>query len=322
MTSFYGTAAASKFRSPLEEFEAPGKPNLGGVVRRQESRAAESQGARPFSEPAAASSSSPVLCSTNGHATVAEDIADEWGKPAPTVQDVTVTAASEIGTAIGLSTPTSCQGSVAGKGLRDLRLVSFHEWLLMVDPSAALLAYETVLEENYDSVAQMVKTYMVPAKGGRRVLDTQFFEDVGAVSDQDQDAFLRWFMRESGASGLPQVAHHTASVRLSQEQDGAAPTVVAPSCAAQSSNLDLRSCSFREWLEQIAPGGDLLQYLDALEDNFDTVAQIARTYVVDSNGVKILDVQFFEDICASSSSHQNLFRRWFEIACGVQHGQH
>jgi len=312
MSSFYGTAAASKFRSPLEEFEVPGRPTICGTAGVQESRAAELQGARPLIEPTASSSPSPVF--TNGHTAAAEDVADEWSRPAPIVQDVAGTSAVEIGAAIGLSAPVSCQEALVGKGLRDLRVVGFREWLLMVDPSASLLGYEMALQENYDSVAQIIKTYMVPAKGGRRVLDTQFFEDVGAASDQDQEAFLRWFMRESGASGVPQVAPHTASVRLSQEREGASPTVAA---SVQSSNLDLRSCSFREWLEQIAPGVDLLQYLDALEDNFDTVAQIARTYVVDSNGVKILDVQFFEDVGVSSSSHQSLFRGWFELACGV-----
>merc|ERR1712150_185601 len=67
-------------------------------------------------------------------------------------------------------------------------------------------------------------------------------------------------------------------------------------------------------------GDELLDYLGTLEDSFDTVAQITRTYVVESgsNGGKELDGQFFEDISVSSQRHQGLFRAWFEVACGVR----
>lgn len=315
MQSFYGAAAAAKFRPPLEEFEPPA---MGGAVRAYAPRAASGY---PAAEAPAA--------------------ADDWGKPAPTVQDVVAGAAVEAAAWSATSKSAEdrgVEGGMNGKGPAsyDLRTMGFRDWLLWLDPSASLLGYLEALDENYDSVAQIVKTYMVPAKGGRRVLDTQFFDDINARSEKDQAAFLRWFMRESGASGVPHAPppslqgeqraetvsagarsqHH----QLPQDHERQPPLGVGGAAANLAVALDLRTCSFRSWLERVGSGDELLDYLDTLEDSFDTVAQITRTYVVDSGstGGKELDGQFFEDIGVTSQRHRGLFRAWFEVACGVR----
>lgn len=331
MQSFYGAGAAAKFRPPLEEFEGPRN------VQATDNHTPPAGGIRSY-PPLAAQSFSQATSAVPGQpAAAAAAAADEWSQPAPTLQDVAEAPAAkstswshDAGAAEGVG------GGWNGKGpgSPNLRTMSFREWLLWLEPSASLLGYQEALEENYDSVAQIVKTYMVPAKGGRRVLDTQFFDDIRATSEEDQATFLRWFMRESGASGVPHSPLPASQVHLAPAELGPKAVSSAGGQASQrqqqphperqqapAADLDLRTCSFRDWLERAAPAGELLEYLEALEDSFDTVAQITRTYVADGGGgAKELAGQFFEDIGVSSQSHQRLFRDWFEVACGVQRG--
>lgn len=337
MQSFYGAAGAAKFRCPLEEFESPSQFQA-------EQETIQGELASGSSVRAHVPQASIGYPSTRTLAT-----GDDWSQPAPTLQDVAVVSAVEA-TALSSTARYPNDGSIEGglngkgPGSYDLRTMSFRDWLLWLEPSSSLLGYLEVIQENYDSVAQIVKTYMVPAKGGRRVLDTQFFDDINARSEKDQAAFLRWFMRESGASGVPHTpppsapekpatangeqragavlgAIHSQHDQLLQEQQSSPTLGVGGDAASPGAPLDLRTCSFRSWLERVGSGGELLDYLDALEDSFDTVAQITRTYVVDSGaGGKELDGQLFEDIGVSSQQHQDLFRAWFEIACGVRRG--
>lgn len=222
-------------------------------------------------------------------------------------------AAESQGTASASGAGRGGAGVPSPEVLEELRTLPFRDWLLRVDSRGALLGYLEVLHENYDSVSQIVKTYMVPARqGGGRVLDEQFFEDVGASDEEHQAAFFQWFLHESGAAGLSDQAGVAGDTDASEHALAAE--------ASSQAELDLRTCSFADWLRCVDPGGDLLCYLETAEESYDTVAQIARTYVVedDSGGGKKLDFQFFEDLGVSAASHQRLFSAWFEACCGVR----
>lgn len=87
---------------------------------------------------------------------------------------------------------------------------------------------------------------------------------------------------------------------------------------AGAANLDLRTCSFSDWLASVAPTESLMQYVSVLEENYDTVAQITRTYVVEGRGGKELNTQFFDDVRVVDPGHRRLFHKWFESVCGVR----
>merc|ERR1712117_871726 len=96
---------------------------------------------------------------------------------------------------------------------------------------------------------------------------------------------------------------------------------------------ELRTLSFRDWLLRIEPRGSLLRYVGALEERYDSVAQIVKTYVTSARNGKILDPLFFEDMPISKiEGHQEIFQQWFEhelrlqnasnVGYGMSHSAH
>lgn len=65
----------------------------------------------------------------------------------------------------------------------------------------------------------------------------------------------------------------------------------------------------RVWLRDIDER--LVEYAGILEENYDTVDQICRLYIVDSNAHKHLDPLFFDDNGINDHDHRLLFGRWF-----------
>eukprot|EP00927_Polykrikos_kofoidii_P016245 TRINITY_DN17321_c0_g1_i1.p1 TRINITY_DN17321_c0_g1~~TRINITY_DN17321_c0_g1_i1.p1 ORF type:complete len:1699 (-),score=318.54 TRINITY_DN17321_c0_g1_i1:1384-6480(-) len=96
--------------------------------------------------------------------------------------------------------------------------------------------------------------------------------------------------------------------------------------------------AFKTWLLTVDKTGGLLVYCDALEEHYDTPAQVVRTYAIPSPSTsrvaraaalakgsgdsvcggdnstgrgQAIDTQFFKDICITDEQHQALFERWF-----------
>ena len=70
---------------------------------------------------------------------------------------------------------------------------------------------------------------------------------------------------------------------------------------------------FHSWLLEVAPGGELTRYSEALQDAFDDVQQIVEIY--SASGA--FDPCFFEDVGVSDYAHQCDFEAWFVSRCGL-----
>lgn len=188
----------------------------------------------------------------------------------------------------GADAPTAPPRAPAS-GEDALRTMGFQEWLQTVDPSGALASYAPVLEDNYDSVRQIVKGYSLPSPEGP-TLDPRFFDDTGIVVDGHRDMLVQWFSRECGLEPPKAVAAASPGGGAS---DGA-------------------SMSFGDWLAQVDQAGSLVVYEQTFEECFDTVSQVIRTYTQVKGSRSTLDDLLFSDIGVGSESHQQLFRKWFE----------
>jgi len=101
--------------------------------------------------------------------------------------------------------PSGAASSAQSPRELDLRALTFEAWLSRIDCTGSLSAYLPVLEENYDTVAQIVKTYASSDRAPPRIndavvartaaLDPQFFEDMHVIQAQHQSLFGRWFER-------------------------------------------------------------------------------------------------------------------------------
>lgn len=83
--------------------------------------------------------------------------------------------------------------------------------------------------------------------------------------------------------------------------------------ARSGASLDLSRCSFAGWLEDVDGGlGNLSVYLSALNEHFDTPAQVVKLYAkLDDAGRPTLSPQFFEDCSVQKLGHRRLFQEWF-----------
>lgn len=91
-------------------------------------------------------------------------------------------AAAPVAAAVAPSRPSS---GLARHTLAELRTLSFERWLAGLDASGALMRFHATLEENYDTVSQIAKTYVL-SDGS---FDVQFYDDVGATVQSERDLF-------------------------------------------------------------------------------------------------------------------------------------
>lgn len=202
----------------------------------------------------------------------------------------------------------------------DFRTVSFADWLAHVDDSGTLSKYLEAIEENYDTVAQILKTYSASVPGEPPV-DPQFFEDIEVTNSEHKALFCAWFAEANGldsasTSSTLEVRATPAGgpdVSMRQLDAGLPPSMVG----GRPSREELRVLPFRTWLLQVDAGGSVLRYQGTLEANYDTVAQVAKTYALPAKGGRVLDVQFFEDSGIVSEQHQQAFARWFARECDL-----
>ena len=68
---------------------------------------------------------------------------------------------------------------------------TFEDWLLSVESSGALLVYREALEENFDTVGQVLTAYTLD-DGGLQAFDEKLFEDIGVENAEHRQLFDRW----------------------------------------------------------------------------------------------------------------------------------
>ncbi|CAJ1388231.1 unnamed protein product [Effrenium voratum] len=99
------------------------------------------------------------------------------------------------------------------------------------------------------------------------------------------------------------------------------PTDLADASAVTVADVSQTAVTLTELQEEIRSwllGIDctLLSYFDIIEENYDTVDQICRLYLVEDGGQRRLDPLFFEDNQVTDAEHQRLFRQWFAGKAG------
>jgi len=90
------------------------------------------------------------------------------------------------------------------------RFGSLAQWLQEVDPAGSLSCYLSRLIENFDNTSQITETYVSVAKAGSRrqhsagrgkkILDHDFFTDLGVEDEEHRELFKAWFAKKLGAS--------------------------------------------------------------------------------------------------------------------------
>lgn len=212
--------------------------------------------------------------------------------------------------------------------------MSFESWLLAIDPTGGLQIYLQSLTESYDTVRQIVRTYSVSLGSPAETfaLDPQIFEDLGVDRSDHQQLFRQWFLEACGVGnesgpipeGLPDngIQPNGYDIASGAEVYSSAPktSIVAQSPgkgSSMSTSGDLHNLTFKDWLMRIDCSGSMASYCEVLQENYDTVAQIVKTYSLPSKGGPLFDVQFFEDVAVISQAHQSAFLEWFARECGV-----
>ncbi|CAE8627152.1 unnamed protein product [Polarella glacialis] len=176
---------------------------------------------------------------------------------------------------------------------------------------------------SYDTVAQITKTYIIEAESGRKLLSPELFADLGVDDKEHQDRFFRWFRESSDVEAVAGAASHqmnceqNAAVFEPSERSVTIPSAATAAVVEDAAPPDLRVMDFGDWLASVDPSGGVRQYLPAIEESYDTVAQIAKTYTVGTDR-KSLDPQLFADLGIEAPEHMRLFTHWFSRFCGVQ----
>jgi len=75
---------------------------------------------------------------------------------------------------------------------------------------------------------------------------------------------------------------------------------------------EVQQWSFKAWLEALDESGYLVQYHDAIADNFDTIRQIIELYFRDGE----IQKEFFEDAGIKKVGHRRIFEKWFADTFG------
>lgn len=206
---------------------------------------------------------------------------------------------------------------------RDLRALGFEEWLHEIDPEGRLTHYLAIVEDCFDTVAQIVKSYVV-SMNGSKVLDHRVFEDLGIQTLADKLLFERWFANVCGTCRLLQQAVQNRSKVLNGHGSPATaaslPQQAPPNAQGIGKGMPashLRNLSFDDWLLQVDPSGSLLCYRQRVIDQFDTVTQIIKSYTLLGKGGPVLDPQFFDDVLVANDGHRGAFLRWFAEEAGL-----
>lgn len=188
------------------------------------------------------------------------------------------------------------------------------EWLREVDPGGCLLKYLRLLEENYDSVEQVMDVYVQADALGVGVLDPQFFEDTRVEDTQHQQLFACWFATEFGAqsSSVTQGSNREAPLSSSGGDNGDINGSVGSSgepTTPPRTPPDWRRVSVEEWLRSILEVFPA-RYAHRLKERYENADAILRARVLVGPGCPSLDPRLFTDAGIESKHHQRLIQDW------------
>ena len=74
--------------------------------------------------------------------------------------------------------------------------------------------------------------------------------------------------------------------------------------------LQATETGFKDWLTNVDPTGELLTYLEVFEENFDSVAQLLKTFALEDDGLHAFDNRLFEELGVEDPEHVRMFDRW------------
>eukprot|EP00746_Dinoflagellata_sp_MGD_P125182 gnl/MRDRNA2_/MRDRNA2_59897_c0_seq1.p1 gnl/MRDRNA2_/MRDRNA2_59897_c0~~gnl/MRDRNA2_/MRDRNA2_59897_c0_seq1.p1 ORF type:complete len:859 (+),score=183.36 gnl/MRDRNA2_/MRDRNA2_59897_c0_seq1:31-2577(+) len=111
-----------------------------------------------------------------------------------------------------------------------------------------------------------------------------------------------------------QYAPETGSPRTEPLASRADEAVAPPGATSERDmasplNVDM---SLRDWLLIVDDHGNLLMYLDAFAENFDTVEQLVGVYTKGMGASRTVDPMLYEDIGIKKVGHKRMFERWFK----------
>lgn len=192
----------------------------------------------------------------------------------------------------------------------DWSLLSMGEWLREVDPCGCLLVYLRLLEENYDSVEQVMDVYVQADALGVGALDPQFFEDTRVEDSQHQQLFTRWFAAEFGAQSSSRTTQGSNQGSGADNGDTNGSVGSGEPTTPPRTPPDWRRVSVEEWLRSILEVFPS-QYAQRLKERYENADALLRARILPGPGCWSLDPQLFTDAGIESKHHQRLIQDWF-----------
>lgn len=181
-------------------------------------------------------------------------------------------------------------------------------WLRSIEPGGSLDCYAASLSQHYDSMDLVLMLYALPPGSPEGAVASKFFEDLGVENVNHQKLFRAWF------------EEYARSALLEASDDEGTEDGVPRGSAQMGCSAEYRGMRFSEWLRRVSDsdsGGGVMEYLQVIEDNFDSVEQVIEVYIFKTTEGLVFDTQFFEDVGITRRHHQQLFEAWFEKACGT-----
>lgn len=170
------------------------------------------------------------------------------------------------------------------------------DWLQNVDPTGECSCYAPQISKTFNHFKEVVEGY-VRWCHEKQVweLDPEFFAEASINNAEHQQLFNQWFAR-----GPPKPIGSPATSLQ----------VYPPALQ------ELFRLSLEEWLSRCDRGsGRLGRYRMSVQQNFDSVEQIAALHVFREAGVACgLEAQFFEDLGIDSADDRELFQASFREA--------
>ena len=100
----------------------------------------------------------------------------------------------------------------------------------------------------------------------------------------------------------------SVSCSTSAPSTSSATSIVSP--AEPQAPLQAMETDFEDWLTNVDPTGGLLAYLEVFKENFDSVAQLLKTFVLEDDGLHAFDNRLFEELGVEDPEHVRMFDRW------------
>jgi len=199
------------------------------------------------------------------------------------------------------------------------KLSSLQAWLLRVDPSGGFDKYWPDLRDNFDCAEQLIDAYVIvdgKRAGGRRLLDTRIFDDIGINDLGDRRKLEAWFLREVGVEVMSEPVAPIFPAKFVAERPPEHCVEKFANSVDSSQEIPRTSTSHEHWLMRVDRAGNLSAYLPTLREHFDCAEQVIEAYidVLEPSGHAVLDPQIFADLGIGAQAHRHLLAEWFKMS--------